>query len=294
MKKKVKPIVFSKETLFQNSDFRVVEEKDQPVVAFHKHNFGEIVFIISGSGVHITEEDEYPLKPGDVFVINGAQAHGFTKLKNLHLINIVYCHDKFNALREEFNGLPGFNVLFDLEPTLRKSHGFKSKLHLNSSQINEITALLKLLEKEYNNKLPWNKMAAESIFKMIVIKICRDYCHLDAPKTDILFKIEKSLNFMKRNFVNPITLRQLAKEADMSIPVYRRIFKEITGLPPINFLLRLRIAEAARLLAEENLKVNEAAIKAGFNNQSYFVRTFKKVFGTTPKNYAKGKNNLKN
>jgi len=177
---------------------------------------------------------------------------------------------------------------------LRKSHGFKSKLHLNSSQINEITALLKLLEKEYNNKLPWNKMAAESIFKMIVIKICRDYCHLDAPKTDILFKIERSLNFMKHNFVNPITLRQLAKEADMSIPVYRRIFKEITGLPPINFLLRLRIAEAARLLVEENLKVNEAAIKAGFNNQSYFVRTFKKVFGTTPKNYAKGKNNLKN
>jgi len=70
MKKKVKPIVFSKETLFPNSDFRVVEEKDQPVVAFHKHNFGEIVFIISGSGVHITEEDEYPLKPGDVFVID--------------------------------------------------------------------------------------------------------------------------------------------------------------------------------------------------------------------------------
>ena len=289
MKRKLKPVVFSKKTLFPNADFRVIEEKEQPVVAFHKHNFGELVFIISGSGIHITEEDEYPLKRGDVFVIDGELAHGFTKLKNLHLINIIYCHDKFNALRDDFKGLPGFNVLFDLEPVLRKSHGFKSKLRLNPNQINEITFLLKLLNREYNNNLPWNQMAAESIFKMIVIQICRDYCHLDAPKTDILFKIEKSLNYMKHNFVKPITLGRLAKEADMTIPVFRRIFKEITGFPPINFLLKLRIAEAARLLVEENLKVNEAASRSGFNNQSYFVRTFKKAFGATPKVYARGK-----
>ena len=289
MKRKLKPVIFSREMLFPDSDFRVIEEKEQPVVAFHKHNFGELVFIISGSGIHITEEDEYPLKRGDVFVIDGELAHGFTKLKNLHLINIIYCHDKFNALRDDFKGLPGFNVLFDLEPVLRKSHGFKSKLHLEPDQINEITVLLKLLNKECINKLPWNKMAAESLFKMIVIQVCRDYCHLDAPKTDILFKIEKSLNYMKHNFVKSITLGRLAKEADMTIPVYRRIFKEITGLPPINFLLQLRIAEAARLLVEENIKVNEAATRAGFNNQSYFVRTFKKAFGATPKVYAKGK-----
>ena len=289
MKIKLKPIVFSKETIFPNSDFCTIEEKDQPVVAFHKHNFGEIAFIISGSGIHVTEDDEYPLKRGDVFVIDGDCAHGFTKLKNLHIVNIVFCHDKFNALREEFKGLPGFNVLFDLEPALRKSHSFKSKLHLNPDQTKEIYSLLKLLRKEFNNKLPWTEMAAESIFKMIVIQICRDYCHLDTPKTDILFKIEKSLNFMKHNFVKPITLGRLAKEAEMTIPVYRRIFKEITGLPPINFLLKLRIAEAARLLVEENLKVHEAATKSGFNNQSYFVRTFKNTFGVTPKVYAKAK-----
>ncbi len=289
MKTKLKPIIFSREIMFPYSDFRIIEEKEQPVVAFHKHDFGELVFILDGSGVHITEEEEYPLKRGDVFVIDGELAHGFTKLKKLHVANLLFCHEKFDALREEFKGLPGFNVLFDLEPSLRKSHGFKSKLHLEPDQINEITVLLNLLGKEYNNKLPWNEMATESIFKMIVIKVCRYYCHLDAPKTDILFKIEKSLNYMKHNFVKSITLARLAKEADMTIPVYRRIFKEVTNRPPINFLLQLRIAEAARLLTEENLKAKEAAARSGFNNQSYFVRTFKKVIGTTPKAYAKGR-----
>jgi len=288
MKRKLKPAVFTREIIFPHSEFCVLEEKEQPVVAFHKHDFGELVFILDGSGVHITEEEEYPLKRGDVFVIDGELAHGFTKLKKLHVANLLFCHERFNDLREEFKGLPGFNVLFDLEPSLRKSHGFKSKLHLDSDQINEITVLLNLLGKEYNNKLPWNEMATESIFKMIIIKVCRYYCHIEAPKTDILFKIEKSLNYMKHNFIKPITLARLAKEADMTIPVYRRIFKEITGRPPINFLLQLRIAEAARLLVEENLKAKEAATKSGFNNQSYFVRTFKKEIGTTPKAYARG------
>jgi len=288
MKAKIKPIIFSKEVIFPYSDFCVVEEKKQPVVAFHKHNFGEIVFILDGSGIHITEDEEYPLKRGDVFVVDGELAHGFTKLKNLHLVNILFCHERFDILRDEFKGLPGFNVLFDLEPTLRKNHGFKSKLHLSVSQINNISILLKLLKEESDYKLAWNKTAAESIFKMIVIQVCRDYCHLDAPKTDILFKIEKSLNYMKCNFVKPITLARLAKEADMTIPVFRRIFKEVTGKPPINFLLQLRIAESARLLVEENLKVNEAATRTGFNNQSYLVRSFKKEIGVTPKAYARG------
>jgi len=288
MKRKLNPVIFTKKIIFPYSDFCVLEEKEQPVVAFHKHDFGELVFILDGSGVHITEEEEYPLKRGDVFVIDGELAHGFTKLKKLYVANLLFCHEKFNDLREEFKGLPGFNVLFDLEPSLRKRHGFKSKLHLNSDQINEITVLLNLLGNEYNNKLPWNEMATESIFKMIIIKVCRYYSHIEAPKTDILFKIEKSLNYMKHNFVKPISLARLAKEADMTIPVYRRIFKEITGRPPINFLLQLRIAEAARLLVEENLKAKEAAAKSGFNNQSYFVRTFKKEIGTTPKAYAKG------
>ncbi len=289
MKRKLKPAVFSREIIFPYSNFRVVEEKDQPVVAFHKHDFGELVFILDGSGVHITEKEEYQLKRGDVFVINGELAHGFTKLKKLHVANLLFCHERFDELRKEFKGLPGFNVLFDLEPSLRKSHGFKSKLHLDPDQINEITVLLNLLAKEYNNKLPWNEMATEIIFKMIIIKVCRYYCHIEAPKTDILFKIEKSLNYMKHNFVKQITLARLAKEADMTIPVYRRIFKEVTGRPPINFLLQLRIAEAARLLVEDNLKAKEAAARSGFNNQSYFVRTFKKEIGITPKAYTKGR-----
>ncbi len=289
MKKKLKPIIFTKEIIFPDSDFCVVEEEDQPVVAFHKHNFGEIVFIISGYGTHVTEEEEYNLQTGDVFVVDSEHAHGFTKLNNLHLVNILYCHERFNILREEFKGLPGFNVLFDLEPSLRKNHGFKSKLRLDINQLNKILLLLKLFKEESDHKFPWKKDALESLFKMIVIQVCRDYCHLDIPKADILFKIEKSLNFIKHNYVKQITLARLAKEANMTIPVFRRIFKEVTGRPPINFVLQLRIAEAARLLVEENLKVKEVAEKAGFHNQSYFVRTFKRVIGVTPKTYAKGR-----
>ena len=70
----------------------------------------------------------------------------------------------------------------------------------------------------------------------------------------------------------------------MSESGFRKLFTKETGLSPIEYRNRLRLEEAGRLIATGEYSVEEAANAVGFNNFSFFCRSYKKHFGHTPKN----------
>jgi len=268
-----------------NTNLFVANPQPPKVLPYHNHEFGELVFILSGSVVHVTEDGESTLQRGDVFVIEGEQAHGFKKLKELQVFYVLFDLNYFNTLRTKFEGLKGFNIIFGLEPQLRKNYNFKSMLKLNDKELDEISVLLRLYEKECRFNLPWKIDATENFFKNIVIQLCRYYSKSSHAKNDVLFKIEKAINYMKIHFAKDIKLEKLAKTAKMNVSTFRRTFKEVTGYSPVIFLQQLRIAEAARILLTGNVKVKHAGKKVGYNNQSYFVKIFKNEIGITPHEY---------
>lgn len=66
--------------------------------------------------------------------------------------------------------------------------------------------------------------------------------------------------------------------------LYRRI-KQLTGKSPVDYIKSLRMKRAARLLKQKNYTVAEVMYKVGYSNHSYFARSFKGIFGKTPKEY---------
>jgi AraC-like DNA-binding protein len=287
MPAKTKPVTFKKKAFLTNTNLSVSHPAAQTLKTYHNHEFGELIFILGGEGIQITQEEETLLERGDVFVMEGEQAHGFKKLSDLNVFYVIFDLDFFNTLRKEFEGLKGFNVLFGLEPQLRKNYNFKSTLKLNDKQLEEISVLLSLYEKECKYNLPWKESVVKNHFKNIVVHLCRCYIQSTVSSKDLLLKLEKTVNYMKKNFAKDISLEKLAKTAKMNISTFRRMFKEVTGYSPITFLQQLRIAEATRLFLTTNLKVKNVSIKVGYNNQMYFVKIFKKTMGITPKEYLK-------
>ena len=95
-------------------------QKHQKSVPLHTHNFDELVFILSGSGVHVINKEKYPLMRGDVFVIKGKQAHRFEKNKNMLVANLEYMWERFESFEKEFANQAGFKALFVHEPLYRK------------------------------------------------------------------------------------------------------------------------------------------------------------------------------
>lgn len=69
----------------------------------------------------------------------------------------------------------------------------------------------------------------------------------------------------------------------MSPFLFARIFRELIGVPPHKYLVRLRL-ERARLLLESGMSVTDVCYTVGFNNLSHFIRTFSAHFGVLPSN----------
>lgn len=79
-----------------------------------------------------------------------------------------------------------------------------------------------------------------------------------------------------------VTLEQLAAVSGLSVSCFKRVFKEVTGIPPHAFILRKRMERAQALLREGGLSVTETAHVCGFNSSQYFATVFKRITGLTP------------
>ncbi len=102
-----------------------------------------------------------------------------------------------------------------------------------------------------------------------------------------LLKLKKVLSFMRENYQKPITLSDMAKTVDMS-PKYLGVFiKNMTGKTPFEYLNEYRIERASRKLLNSDKNITEIAYACGFNDLSYFIKTFKRITGITPNGMRK-------
>lgn len=87
---------------------------------------------------------------------------------------------------------------------------------------------------------------------------------------------------LETSFREKITLSKLAREAGISVPHLCSQFKKYFGVPPVEYLLSLRMKHASYLLSDINLRVNEVAAEVGYEDIFYFSRLFKKRIGLSP------------
>lgn len=97
--------------------------------------------------------------------------------------------------------------------------------------------------------------------------------------------ISPSIDFIKKNIRESISLKDLSDKACMSTTSFYRYFKRELGMSPIEYILNEKIKHAKKLLSNPNIHVNEVSYASGFEDCNYFIRLFKKYEGVTPKQY---------
>ena len=99
--------------------------------------------------------------------------------------------------------------------------------------------------------------------------------------------LQRVRDFVSKRLAEKIELTQLAEIAGLSICHFSRAFKQSMGVPPHRYLIRERIAAAARLIRMTNRPLVEISLEVGFSDQSHFNRIFKKTTGKNPSVYRK-------
>lgn len=131
------------------------------------------------------------------------------------------------------------------------------------------------------------KLLDERFNEHLSFKLCEDIalslCGLFTTESDdnnLASTIEK---YIVKNYKDPsLGLNKISDEFQISESYFSHMFKEKTGVNFSTYLENIRMTEAARLIKETDISLNELFIAVGYNNANSFRRAFKKVYGVTP------------
>lgn len=121
----------------------------------------------------------------------------------------------------------------------------------------------------------------------VTFKLCEDIamrlCKLFTVETDDTSLISAIEKYIEKNYSDPsMGLNKISDEFQISESYFSHMFKEKTGVNFSNYLENIRMNEAARLIKETDIGLNELYISVGYNNANTFRRAFKKIYGVTP------------
>ncbi len=106
-------------------------------------------------------------------------------------------------------------------------------------------------------------------------------------KNDTINDIERAVHYFNENYSKPISIEQYASEHLMSVNWFIHNFKNVMKVPPMQYIVSLRIAAAKGYLENSNKNITEIANTIGYDNSLYFSRLFRKYTGVTPSEYRK-------
>lgn len=152
-------------------------------------------------------------------------------------------------------------------------------------RFNEQEEIIKYLWQAYldaaNNKIGDGYQTSAIAYEFIM-KLFRSLTSKSINKSSKSSCIESSINFMKDNLHRDICLEDIAAFVNMSKFHFNHTFTNAMGISPWNYLTKLRIEHAVKLLFSTNLTIDEISVMVGYTSSNYFNKVFRKYIGTSP------------
>jgi AraC-like DNA-binding protein len=253
----------------------------------HHHDFSELVIVLGGSGCHVTQTGRYPISRGDVFVLLADEIHGYEDTHGLEMANILFLREELDLPWAELKTLPGFHVLFTLEPLNRDRDIHQRPLRLPVETLRQMSAWVDRLERELVEQSSGWTAAALGIFLLMVADLSRATGEDTAARKQSLLRVGEVLSHIEQHYTEPITLAELAGVGCVSERSLTRSFRQAMGCSPIDYLIRLRIRRSLELLGMPGQTIASVAFTVGFHDSNYFSRQFRRVVGRSPKQWLK-------
>jgi transcriptional regulator GlxA family with amidase domain len=95
-------------------------------------------------------------------------------------------------------------------------------------------------------------------------------------------QIAEAISWLRTNYRESFEVDMLAKKVNMAISTFHRHFRDVTNSSPLQFQKQLRLYEAQRLMILDNVGVNTAAHRVGYESSTQFIREYKRLFGEPP------------
>ena len=260
--------------------YHVTQDHPRYNMDLHWHTQCEIIRILEGEFSLILDDEKILSKAGDILFIHDGVVHGGTPL------NCVYeC------------------IVFDMNLLLKKNITCTKLLSdiINHNKIintvisghnDHIDIWCNYLFEAINSKEPGFELIVQGSLYNLLGMILRSGLYktksTSTKRTSTsLQQLKTVLTLLEEKFSEPLTLEDLSKSVGMTPKYFCRFFHQMTNKTPIEYLNYYRIDVACELMLTKDICITDVALDCGFNDVSYFIKTFKKYKGITPKQYIK-------
>lgn len=242
----------------------------------HKHNdFLELLYVRSGTGIYIVDEQRYNISEGDIIICNAGVLHDEdpSQAQDLNTYSLALADIAVRGLPPNCLISPEYSPVF---PAGERAQTFGELMGM-------IHSLLATDPKGATETC--NYLAAALISKLLLV--IRQYCETEGNtvrrRTDIIAGQVK--HYIDTHFDEQFTLQDISDAIRVSPYHLAHMFKETTGYSPMQYTVRRRLGEAQSLLITTSLSVTEIAVSVGFGNPCHFNTMFSKYIGMSPSRY---------
>ncbi|EHH1029417.1 AraC family transcriptional regulator [Vibrio parahaemolyticus] len=152
---------------------------------------------------------------------------------------------------------------------------------LSESLLGAFVRLAELLDEGQNIKI-LAPIIKREIFYRLLMSEQGTRLHQIVTAGSHSHQIAKAIDWLKNNFVKPLSVGDLASYTGMSKSSFYTHFRSMTSMTPLQFQKKLRLSEARRLMLTENLDAMAATFKVGYESPSQFSREYSRLFGAPP------------
>lgn len=225
---------------------------------YHKHDAFEINYVEMGTVKYQFAAQEINLKKGMLCVLNASYSHRL-QIENAgaHVISIEVDNSLLSAIYP-------FPILENSsEFTVIKSEAYVGDI------------IKSIAEAYYCNEVD-SYIVSGIIFIFELVKKCRKHNYTIAAKLYVL-----------SHYQSDIAIQDIANHLHISKVHLHRVFKQEAGITLGDYILKLRIDNAAYLLKNTNIPIRDMDLKIGLNSRQSFYKNFKKLYGYSPSQYRK-------
>ncbi len=240
----------------------------------HRHpGMMEICYLAKGKQIYEVNGIPHLMKGNDIFLTFPNEAHSTARYPQekgvLFWMQVKIPFDD----QEDFLLLPG-----DLSaPLVNKLKNIRQRIFAGNNKV--LTLFEETLMSWYFERVPFNNLMAMIKATELINEIVK--CSSVIVVNGITDDISSVMKLIDDKITENFSIEYLADYCMLSVSRFKIKFKECTGLPPGEYIMRRKIDNAKNMLAD-NISVTKTAINLGFSSSQYFATVFKKFTGHKP------------
>lgn len=244
--------------------FHVDRVRKEDKLSFNRHENIEILYFLEGEADIYCDDHSFTVKKGEIVVFPSGCLHAVAAEDALYECLIV---DRGLCLSAGVDtGMLHF------------------KDHIADDTL--VTLYKKVANEVGKGEPKYRTLAVRGAVLSLMAYLCRHYAARKEEKSRTDLGIEKAIRYIKEHLSEVITIDRLASLAGFSKYYFVREFKRVTSYTVVAYVNLARIERSKELLAQGEMTVGEIAATCGYNNLSYFSKTFRAHTGLAPSEYV--------